>query len=167
MDWVLRFPSSVYDGIEPPSNGITVALHGALGAQPVVSSTKYPCPRVLATSTATFATAHHTRGHSLRGCINNAVPMSPRYLHKFSHYHIPAPAEGPCHSHPRPMPPPRGDSLPRRTSFSRSRDAGFAPYFILDFDRGERFPANGGLKLYIQFLVAMVCHLYICTVAHR
>ena len=30
MDWVLRFPSSVYDGTEPPSNGITVALHGPL-----------------------------------------------------------------------------------------------------------------------------------------
>ena len=42
MDWVLRFPSSVYDGIQLPSNGITVALHGALGAQPPVSSTKHP-----------------------------------------------------------------------------------------------------------------------------
>ena len=96
------------------------------------------------------------------GRVSNALPMSPRYLHKFSHYHMPAPAEGPCHPHHRPIPQSRGDSLPRRSSFSRSRDVGFTSQLILDFDRGgERFPANGGFKLYIQFLVVMVCYLYI------
>ena len=165
MDPGLRFPSLAYDGIEPFSNGITVGFHGALGAQPPVSSTKYPGPRVLATSTATFTTAHRRGGYSLRGCVSNAVRMSPRCLRKNSHCHMPAPAEGPAAPTLAPRACLKATACRHGRAFRIAEMQGSSRTSSPISISGRAFSTYGRFKLYIQFLAAMVCHLYICTAA--